>query len=93
MEIEYSNEIRGEAYAYRFQEWERWAIAVGLKYEVKKREIKIDKLRNHKDNEGQVSFQTAIEDLEREIEVLQEIIVDWGKKKKKKIKAETINIF
>lgn len=74
MEIEYSREGVGKAYAYRFAVWEREAIARALVQEIKKRERQIQRVENDPKNEGQVTFLIKIEDLEFEIKSLREII-------------------
>lgn len=74
MEIEYSNEIKGKHFSYRFANWEKLAIADSLKAEIKKRESKIKKIWNNPRNEGQVKYQMQVEILDREIDTLNEII-------------------
>ena len=57
MIIEYSNEVRREQYAYRFEDWEKKAIAKALLPQIKNRQIKILQIRNNPKNEGQVTYQ------------------------------------
>jgi phage host-nuclease inhibitor protein Gam len=78
MIIEYSNEVKGRVYAYRFDDYEKQAIARGLKGEVKKLEKKIQKVENDPDNEGQVTYQCQIEELCRELNDLREIIKEFS---------------
>lgn len=77
MITEYSNEVKGKVYAYRFAKWEQKAIAKALKPEIRNREIKILQIKNHPKNEGQVTYQVQIEELANEIKILTEIIEEF----------------
>lgn len=79
MEIEYSQEIRGKVFAYRFKEWEMQAIADGLKHQVKKRERNIEGIKNSPKNEGQAKYAVRVEILAREIKILKETIEEFSK--------------
>lgn len=79
MEIKYSNEVRGKVYAYRFEPWEYLRIAKLLKTEIPRLERKIKKIDNHPKNEGQVTFMIQKEELYKEIECLQKIIIEFEK--------------
>lgn len=74
MEIEYSNEVRGKVYAYRFENWERMIIAKAFRKHVKALEKSIDKIKNHPKNEGQATYSVKIDSLRREIKSVQNII-------------------
>lgn len=74
MEIEYSNEVRGKVFAYRFTTWEKELIAEALKPMIKKTERKIEKIRNNPKNEGQATYSQQIFDLRHEIRALEEIV-------------------
>lgn len=74
MEIEYSTEIRGRVFAYRFTKSEQCFIADALKPMVNKLEKKIEKIQNHPKNEGQVTFICQIDELRGEIKSLEFII-------------------
>lgn len=74
MEIEYSNEVRGKVYAYRFDEWEMKLIARMLKPEIPRLEKKIERIRNHPENEGQATYADQIAELSREILAIKIII-------------------
>lgn len=78
MEIEYSNEVRGKVYAYRFSEFEKKHIADSLKTVIKKMELKIEKIRNHPKNEGQATYACQIDDIQKEIASLKEIVKEFG---------------
>lgn len=77
MEIEYSQEVKGKVYAYRFEAWEMAAIAAGLVREVDKRMKRIERIKNHPKNEGQVTFQLQVEVIEDEIAKLNDIIEEF----------------
>jgi hypothetical protein len=79
MEIEYSNEVRGNVHAYRFEPWEKKAIAESLKPAIKRLEKKIDKIDNDPKNEGQVTFYEAKKELRYEERRLNEIIKEFSK--------------
>lgn len=79
MEKEYSNEIRGKVHAYRFEPWEKRAIAESLKPAIKRLGKKIDKIDNDPKNEGQVTFYEAKKELIYEIRRLNEIIEEFSK--------------
>lgn len=74
MEIEYSNEVRGKVFAYRFNAWEQMQIVEALKPVVKKFEKQIDKIRNHPKNEGQATYSSQIDELHHDIKTLETII-------------------
>lgn len=78
MEIEYSNEVKGAAYAYRFYHFEKQAIARGLKSEVRKLEKKIERVENDPNNEGQVTYLCKIEELMAELNDLKGIIKEFS---------------
>lgn len=77
MEIEYSNEIRGGVYAYRFENWEKKYIATALKFVIPKLEKKIKKIEKNPKNEGQVRYSQQIKELSKEVEILQETIKEF----------------
>jgi Zn-dependent oligopeptidase len=77
MEIEYSNEVKGLVFAYRFDKWEQAQIASALKPVIEKLEKKIVKIENHPKNEGQVTYTDQIHNLRYEIKALQEIITTF----------------
>ena len=77
MEIEYSNEVRGRVYAYRFAKWEKQRIAEGLKPIVAKLEKKIVKIENDPKNEGQCTYSEQIRELRLEIIELNSIIKEF----------------
>lgn len=81
MEIEWSNEVRGKVYAYRFDDWEYVFIAKLLKTEIPKLEKKIKKIDAHPDNEGQVTYMVQKEEIYKEINALQKIITEFEKYK------------
>jgi hypothetical protein len=74
MDVEYSQEVNGKVYAFRFGKWEQEVIAKALEPEIKKRERQIEKIRNDPNNEGQVTYQVKIEDIDWEITCLKRII-------------------
>ena len=74
MEIEYSNEVRGEVFAYRFEKWEKEIIADALIPKVVKIRKRIEAVRNHPKNEGQATYQVKIDEMEHEIKMLNYII-------------------
>ena len=78
MIIEYSNEVKGKHYAYRFTEWEMKTIAKALIPIVKNIEKTIEKIKNDPRNDGSLKFICRIEDLYGDIEVIEEIIVEFG---------------
>ena len=63
MEFEYSNDVKGKVIAYQFDTWEKETIATALKPVVKNLEKKIEKVRNHPKNEGQVKYAVQIDEL------------------------------
>ena len=79
MEFEYSNEVKGKVIAYQFDTWEMATIATALKPVVKKLEKKIEKVRNHPKNEGQVRYAVQIDELNREMKALEFIIKTFQK--------------
>lgn len=79
MEIEYSSEVRGKVFAYRFSKSERKHIAAGLKPIVKKLERKVTAIENNPKNEGQATYACRIDELRYEINDLQEIITEFEK--------------
>jgi hypothetical protein len=78
MEIEYSNEVRGKVFAYRFAKWEQKRIAEGLKPIVTKLEKKIVKIENDPKNEGQCTYSEQIRQLKLEINELNSIIKEFN---------------
>jgi Zn-dependent oligopeptidase len=78
MEIEYSNEVRGKVFAYRFTGVEQRHIVDALKPVVKKLEKRIDKIRNHPKNEGQATYACQIDAIRHEIKALEFIIKTLG---------------
>lgn len=74
MEIEYSNEVKGRVYAYRFNDWEREILCKGLPNEINKIEKKIERIKNNPKNEGQVRYQVKIERLIRDRNDILEIL-------------------
>jgi Zn-dependent oligopeptidase len=74
MEIEYSNEVRGQVYAYRFNSWKKKDISTGLKFVIAKLEKKIKRIQNNPKNEGQATYSLKIDELRREVKILQENI-------------------
>jgi hypothetical protein len=78
MEIEYSTEVKGRVFAYRFYEFEKQAIARGLKAEVKKLENKIVRVYNDPNNERQCTYSDKIRELQIELECLVEIIKEFS---------------
>lgn len=79
MEKEYSVEVRGKVHAYRFEPWEKLTIAKLLKKEIPKLKKKIDRIIDDPKNEGQATYQTAIEEIDNEINVLEDIIKEFSK--------------
>lgn len=79
MEIEYSQEVRGKVFAYRFLEWEMNAIAEGLKHSVRKREKMIERIRNSPKNEGQAKYSVQIDHLTMEVRILNQTIEEFSK--------------
>lgn len=79
MEIEYSNEVKGKVYAYRFSEWEKCAIAASLLPFVRKLERKKEKIKNHPKNEGQATYCEQVREIQAEINSLNEIIEEFVK--------------
>lgn len=77
MEKEYSNEVKGMVYAYRFDSDEKKAIAECLPIAIKKLETKIRRIENNPRNEGQVKYWEQIRILRREKESLQEIVDEF----------------
>jgi hypothetical protein len=74
MEIEYSTEIKGKVFAYRFTTFEMEVIAKALKPEVKRLEKKIQKIRDDPNNEGQATYACRIDEIRGDIESINEII-------------------
>lgn len=79
MEIEYSTEVKGKVFAYRFEDWEKQIIAKCLATEIKKRERKIESIRNHPKNEGQVTYYEKMKELGHEIMALSDIVKEFTK--------------
>ena len=77
MEIEYSQEVRGLVFAYRFETWEMTLIAKSLEQEVKKLQKKIERIENDPKNEGQVTFIDSIRTIRYEIKCIEEIINEF----------------
>lgn len=77
MESEYSVNDR-QGYAYTFAAWEKRHIAAGLKPIIKKLQKQRSKIESDPENEGQATFQCQIDDLEREISVLTDIISEFS---------------
>lgn len=84
MEIEYSNEVKGEIHAYRFEEWEKKLIAKALTTEAKKLMHRILSIDNDPKNEGQVRFQVQKDSLYRELNIINDIISEFLKFEKQK---------
>jgi hypothetical protein len=74
MEIEYSQEVRGKVYAYRFSSFEKSIIAKALATELKKYPKKIQKVEDDPNNEGQLDYIEKIRELKYEAEDIEEII-------------------
>jgi len=74
MEVEYSTEVRGKVHAFRFEAWERVLISNALQPYVKKLVKQIERIRNDPRNEGQATYQSDIDELEREKRAVQQII-------------------
>ncbi len=74
MQIEYSNEVKGMAFAYRFTDAELKEIALGLKFRIRALKAKIERIRNHPRNEGQAKYILQIDTVRYQIEDLEEII-------------------
>jgi len=79
MDKDYSNEVRGKIFAYRFCEFEKKAIAEGLKPMLNKQQARITKIENNPKNEGQATYACQIEELEREKKMLEDIIKEFSK--------------
>ena len=79
MEIEYSNEVRGEVFAYRFEKWEKRIIADALIPKVVKLRKRIEILRDHPKNEGQATYRVQMDEIEHEINLLNYIINTFNK--------------
>ena len=60
--------------SFTFEIWEEQLIAKALVPEIKKREKKIEKIRDHPDNEGQATFIAQIDKLHAQIESIKNII-------------------
>ena len=78
MEIEYSGEVRGRAYAYRFSNWEKKLIAKQLVPAIKKMEKKIERIKNNPKNEGQATYSSQVDELRAEIKDVQDIIKEFS---------------
>lgn len=78
MEIEYSNELKGIAFAYRFTEDEKKEIVIGLKTRIRAIEQKIERIKNHKKNEGQAKYEIKIDSLRYFREDLEDIIKNFS---------------
>lgn len=79
MIIEYSLEVRGKVFAYRFSSSEKKAIAEGLKPYLKKIDAKILRIENDPKNEGQATYLCKIDDLNRDKKNIEEIIIEFTK--------------
>lgn len=77
MEIERSNEVRGQVYVYRFEPWECILIAKVLKPEIRKWEKKIKKVEDDPENEGQATFSLQIRDLYFEMKAIEKIVTEF----------------
>lgn len=73
MHIEYSRK-GDDGYSYAFNSWERSTIAKALKPLIPKLEKKIERIRNNPKNEGQASYQNAIDEIIGDIRSIKEII-------------------
>lgn len=89
MEFEYSNDVKGKVIAYQFDTWEMETIATALKPVVKKLDKKIERVRNHPKNEGQVRYAVQIDELYRELKALEFIINTFSITTKSNQKNET----
>lgn len=78
MTIEYSNELKGVAVAYRFTDVEKQNIAMGLKTRVYAIERKIERIKNHPKNEGQAKYDLQIQSLRFLQDDLREIIKEFS---------------
>ena len=78
MEIEYSNEVRGQVFAYRFDGFEKQQIAAGLRLIIKKTEAKMQKIIDHPKNEGQATYASQVDELRYEIKVMEKIVKEFG---------------
>ncbi len=78
MEIEYSNEVRGQVFAYRFDGFEKQQIAAGLRLIINKTNAKMNKIINHPKNEGQATYAVKIDTLRHEIKVMEKVVKEFG---------------
>ena len=74
MEIEYSQEVKGKVFAFRFENWEQALIIRLLNSEIVKIHKKIRRVQNDPRNEGQVKYQVKVDDFNREIKCISDII-------------------
>lgn len=74
MVIEYSNELKGVAVAYSFTDAEKEEIVKGLKTRIRAIEQKIERVKNHKKNEGQAKYSLKIQSLRFFQEDLEEMV-------------------
>ena len=74
MEFEYSQEVKGQVKAFRFEQWEQILIAKALTQERTKMYKRIERIENDPKNEGQVTFQETVRILDQEIRDVSEII-------------------
>lgn len=78
MEKEYSLEFRGKVHAYRFDSFEKKAIARCLQSEIKRLDKKILAIERNPKNEGQVKYQVAQEELLFEKKQIEQIIAEFS---------------
>ena len=74
MIIEYSQEVKGMHFAYRFDDDEKKIIIKAFQAEIKKLERKIERIKNHPKNEGQATFSMKIREVRLLIESYQDAI-------------------
>lgn len=77
MNIEYSNEIKGKVFAYRFEQWEKTIIAQALTREIKLMQKKIDRIEANPKNEGQATYSCRVDELRGEIKEMKAIIKEF----------------
>jgi hypothetical protein len=74
MEFEYSQEVKGQVKAFRFQQWEQFVIAKALTQERNKMYKRIERIENDPKNEGQVTFKESVRNITHEIREIGNII-------------------
>lgn len=74
MEKDYSNEVKGLEYAYRFSRNEKELISAALKVHIKKLEKKIESIDRNPRNEGQVTYLEEKKYIRYDVKALEEII-------------------